>query len=117
MASVNVRQEGQIIHATYTGTMTLELVREGERQIEEIMARMRDACILYDTLAMDPPAMKLALEMKAFDTRVGPRVSRSATVVHDAMTAFTAKVAFALSRNHRVFYDDLEAAYRWLEAR
>jgi hypothetical protein len=117
MASVSVRQEGHIIHAVYTGTMTMDLVRDAERQIETLLDRVADPAVLYDTLAMDPPPMQLAMEMKAFDSRIRSRVVRSATVVRDAMTAFMAKVAFSLSREHRVFYDDLDAAYAWLKGR
>ena len=115
MPSVSVRREGEIIHAIYSGAMTMDLVQEGERQIEEILERVDEPRVLYDTLAMDPPSLKLAMEMKAFDGRIRSRVVRSATVVHDATTAFMAKVAFALAREHKVFYDDLQAAYAWLD--
>jgi hypothetical protein len=115
MAFVSVHQEGRIIHAIYSGPMTLELVREGERQIEGILEGIDKPMILYNTLAMDPPPIRLAIEMKAFDERIRPRVTRSATAVRDAATAFMAKLAFALSREHKVFYDDLRAAYDWLE--
>jgi hypothetical protein len=54
--------------------------------------------------------------MKSFDKRIRLRVARSATAVRDPATAFLAKVAFALWRNHRVFYDDLDAAYAWLRS-
>ena len=115
MPEVSVRREGQIIHAIYSGAMTMDLVRDGERQILEILERVPDPLVLYDTLAMDPPSLPLAMEMKSFDGRIRSRVVRSATVVKDATTAFMAKVAFALAREHKVFYDDLDAAYSWLE--
>lgn len=114
MASVSVRLEGKVIHAIYTGEMTMELVRDGQRRIEEMLGQVDKPFVLYDTLAMDAPPIRLAMEMKAFDHRVRTRVVRSATVVRDPGTAFMAKVAFALSREHRVFYHDLQAAYDWL---
>jgi hypothetical protein len=115
MASVRVTLEGNIIHAVYSGEMTMDLVREGERRIEALLVDA-ERMVLYDTLAMKPPTMQLALEMKAFDNRIRMKVSRSATAVRDPMTAFLSRVAFALSRNHRVFYDDLDAAYEWLRS-
>ncbi len=115
MDSIRIRLEGDVIHATYTGTMTMDLILDAERQIEAMLAGSGTK-ILYNTVAMEPPTMKLALEMKAFDSRISSRVSRSATVVRDATTAFLSKVAFALSSNHRVFYDDIDAAYTWLRS-
>lgn len=114
VASVSVRREGNIVHAIYAGAMTLDLVREGERRIEDAVSDLEDPLLLYDTLEMDPPPMKLAMEMKTFDQRLRSRVRRSATVVQDSTTAFMAKVAFLFSHNHKVFYDDLQAAYAWL---
>ena len=116
LASVRVTLEGNIIHAVYTGRMTMDLVKDGERQIEALLPVGTERMILYNTQAMDPPDMKLAMEMKAFDGRIRTRVARSATVVRDPTTAFLSKVAFVFSRNHRVFYDDLDAAYAWLRS-
>lgn len=96
--------------------MTMDLVKEGERRIESLIPTLPEPLILYDTLGMDPPTMDLALEMKKFDSRIQPRIKRSATVVPNAMTAFAAKVAFALSRDHRVFYNDRAAAIAWLQS-
>jgi hypothetical protein len=53
--------------------------------------------------------------MKAFDGRIRNKVLRSATVVRDAATAFMAKIAFVFSREHKVFYDDLDKALEWLK--
>ena len=115
MASVVVTLRGNIIEAVYSGKMTMDLVKEGEAKIEALISRTTNAAILYDTLAMRPPDMTLALEMRSFDGRVRPRVLRCATAVSDAMTAFMSKVAFALAREHRVFYGDRERAMAWLQ--
>ena len=117
MADVNIIRLGNLIHATYRGAMTMDLVRDAERQIELLLNTTPDARVLYDTLKMDPPTMELAMEMKSFNSRIQPRVVRSATVVSDAKTAFMAKVAFVLSRDHKVFYNDLDKALEWLNAK
>lgn len=114
MSSVEVNLRGNVIDAVYSGAMTMSLVKEAQAKIEAFLRVVPHPVILYDTLAMDPPPMALAMEMKAFDARVQPRILRSATVVKDAMTAFMAKIAFAFSRDHRVFYDDRDGALRWL---
>ncbi len=114
MASVNVTRDGNIIHAVYVGEMTMDLVKEGERQIEEMIGRVHDPVVLYDTRMMEPPTIRLALEMKSFDSRIASRVVRCATVVKDAATAFCAKLAFVFTREHRVFYHDIDGARAWL---
>lgn len=114
-ACVRVAIVPGIIHAVYESEMTMDVVKEGERKIEALTPSLEKPLVLYDTLSMRPPSLDLALEMKAFDGRIQPRIVRSATVVGDAMTAFAAKVAFALSRDHRVFYNDRAAAI-WLAA-
>ena len=116
MPDVSVIRTGNLIHAKYRGAMTTGLVREAEQKIETLLGVTSDARVLYDTLEMDPPTMELALEMKAFDSRIRGTVTRSATLVRDAMTAFMAKVAFVLSRDHKVFYNDLNKALEWLSA-
>ena len=114
MASVSVALEGKVIHATYVGTMTMDLVKDGERQIEAMVAQVQWPSVLYDTRAMATPTVGLALEMKNFDSRVAKKITRSATVVSDAGTAFCAKIAFVFSREHKVFYHDIESAVAWL---
>ena len=114
MASVSVTLEGKVIHATYVGTMTMDLVKDGERQIEALLAKVQLPAVLYDTRAMATPTVGLALEMKNFDSRIAKKISRSATVVNDAGTAFCAKIAFVFSPEHKVFYHDVESAMAWL---
>ena len=114
MAEVSVIRMGNLIHAKYRGAMTMALVQEGEQKIEALIDTTVSPRVLYDTLEMDPPTMDLALEMKRFDGRIRAKVVRSATVVRDAMTAFLSKIAFALSREHKVFYDDMQKAVQWL---
>lgn len=114
MASVSVALEGNVIHATYVGAMTMEIVKEGERQIEAMISRVPSPSVLYDTRGMDAPPVALALEMKNFDSRIAKKITRSATVVSNAGTAFCAKIAFVFSREHKVFYHDIESAMAWL---
>ena len=116
MNAVRVGVVGRIIHAIYEGTMTLDLVKEGEQKIEALIPTVSSPAVLYDTLAMKPPSVTLAMEMKSFDSRIASRVTRCATVVADPTTAFCAKVAFVFTREHRVFYNDRDAAIAWLNA-
>jgi len=114
--SVNVELKGNIIYATYVGEMNIELVKKAATSIEEYIKRTANSRILYNTLQMENPPMKLALEMQAFDKRIKDKVEKSATVVPTATTAFMAAIAFVLSKNHKVFYNDFEGAEKWLKS-
>lgn len=114
--SVEVELRGGIIVATYAGEMNVELVKEAAASIENYLLTTDSSKILYNTLEMASPPMKLALEMKAFDTKIKEQVTKSATVVPSATTAFMASIAFVLSKNHKVFYNDLEGAIAWLKS-
>ncbi len=114
-ASVNVELKDSIIYATYIGEMTMELVKQAAASIEDYVNKSDHCKILYNTLDMTNPPMKLALEMQSFDKRIKGKVDKSATVVPTATTAFMASIAFVLSKNHKVFHNDLEAAKEWLK--
>ncbi len=113
---VDVELKDNIIYATYVGEMNMELVKKAAASIEEYVNKITSSRILYDTLQMDNPPMKLALEMKAFDKRIKDKVEKSATVVPTATTAFMAAIAFILSKNHKVFYNNFDGAEKWLKS-
>ncbi|MBF0516203.1 MAG: STAS/SEC14 domain-containing protein [Nitrospirae bacterium] len=106
-------QDG-IITAVYTGEMDMDLVKQAAAGIENLLKESQSTRILYNTLNMETPSMKLAMEMKAFDAKIRDKIQKSATVVPGATTAFFASIAFILSKNHKVFHNDLEAALSWL---
>ncbi|KJR43700.1 hypothetical protein MCHI_000403 [Candidatus Magnetoovum chiemensis] len=114
--SINVELSDKIIIATYKGEMTIELVKKAQDEIEKYLNDGSADRILYNTIEMLSPAMKLAIDMQNFDAKIRQRVVRSATVVPGAGTAFKASIAFAKSKNHRVFHNDYESAVIWLKS-
>ncbi|KWT92842.1 STAS/SEC14 domain-containing protein [Candidatus Magnetominusculus xianensis] len=108
-------QDGIII-SVYTGEMDMEIVKQAASGIEELLTKSQSTRILYNTLNMETPSMKLAMEMKSFDAKIRDKVQKSATVVPSATTAFFASIAFILSKNHKVFHNDLDAALSWLKS-
>jgi hypothetical protein len=108
-------QDGIVI-ATYTGEMDIETVRQAAADIEALLVTSQSTKILYNTLNMASPSMKLAMEMKSFDSKIKDKVQRSATVVPGAATAFFASIAFILSKNHKVFHNDIDGALLWLKS-
>ncbi|MCG6551103.1 MAG: STAS/SEC14 domain-containing protein [Candidatus Magnetominusculus sp. LBB02] len=108
-------QDGIII-AVYTGEMSMEIVKQAAEDIEDLIIKAQSAKILYNTLEMESPSMKLAMEMKAFDAKIRDKIQKSATLVPGAATAFFASIAFILSKNHKIFHKDLDAALAWLKS-
>lgn len=114
--TVSVTRDQTVIVARYTGAMTTELVEDAQQQIRALLQGATDRRILYDTVEMEKPPMHLAMSMRRFDAEIRDRVAKSATIVSNAAIAFLAKVAFAASRNHTVFYGDTEEALAWVRS-
>ncbi len=113
--STRVTCNGYRIEAKYSGKMTSELLEDTNRQIRSYVEK---GCriILYNTLDMAKPEMKLSILMKKFDMEIGSRLSACATVTSDPTTAFMAKMAFIFTPNHKVFYNQLDEALAWLQS-
>ncbi|MCI4624449.1 MAG: STAS/SEC14 domain-containing protein [Candidatus Magnetoovum sp. WYHC-5] len=112
---VNVELIEGIIFAKYVGEMNVELIKEAQAKIERLLDESDTSKILYNTLDMSVPSMKLAIEMQSFDAKIKEKVQKSATVVPGATTAFMASISFVLSQNHKVFHNNLEGAINWLK--
>ena len=108
--------KGTVIIAHYEGEMNSELVNDSATRIEQLLDTTEANKILYDTLNMSKPPLKLALQMKSFDTRIKDKVIKSATVVPGAATALKASIAFVLSKQHKVFHNDYDGAIEWLNS-
>lgn len=110
---VNVSLNGNVIIAEYIGEMTEELLVDA---CNRIIAQIKKGgeCILYETMRMNKPNMRLAMIMKKFDSKVGSHLTASATVTSNSTTAFMSKLAFIFTPNHQVFYNNVEEAKKWL---
>jgi hypothetical protein len=114
--SVKVEVKDDIIIAHYYGAMTEAIVKEGQTLIEKHLYETNSKLILYNILEMELPATRLAFDMQEFDKLVRERVNKSATVVSGAESAFKAELSFVLSKNHQIFYNDLQKAMEWLKS-
>ena len=83
---------------------------------ERVLALARESGlrrVLYDARAMSAPEASLALKQQDLDDE-GMRLRR-AIVVPGTKIAYLARIAFGAGE-HRVFYDDIDAALAWLRA-
>lgn len=117
-----VEPVGAVIVARLRGVPTAELLRECEQRVLELARDTQQVRVLYDALELEAPDMDLVLLQQRLDTEkkasLGEASLRTAILVPNTRIAFLARIAFGHvgEANYRVFYNDLGAAMKWLEA-
>jgi hypothetical protein len=103
-----------IILARLRGTMTEAILTECQQRVLALAADTQQNKVLYDGLEMDTPSIDLTLmQQKHIEAEAGTLGLRRALVVQNSRAAYLARLAFG-SGDHRVFYNDIEGAFRWL---
>jgi hypothetical protein len=117
-----VEPVGSVIVARLRGKPTADLLRECEARVLELTRDTQHVRVLYDALELEPPEMDLVLLQKQLDSdrkdSLGAASLRTAILVPNTRIAYLSRIAFghAGEANYRVFYNDLSAALRWLDA-
>jgi hypothetical protein len=117
-----VEPVGGVIVARLRGSPTAELLRECEERVLELARDTQHVRVLYDALELVAPEMDLVLLQQRLDAEKKASLSgaslRTAILVPNTRLAFLARIAFghAGEANYRVFYNDIGAALKWLEA-
>lgn len=104
---------GGIIIARLRGSITQDLIRECQRRIVELQRDTDCTRVLYDALEMDRPPMGTVLEQQELSDVFTQAPIRVAIVVPNTGLAYLSRIAFA-ETDHRIFYNDLAAAVKWL---
>ncbi|KQW49553.1 hypothetical protein ASD88_25875 [Pelomonas sp. Root662] len=105
---------GKLVIARIRGDATEEVLRECQSRVLAIVADSRLRCVLYDLLEARALTPEVALSQIRLD-EAGPGADlRRAIVVPNSHLAYVARLAFGTS-DHRVFYSDIAAAFRWLD--
>jgi hypothetical protein len=121
-ARIWVEPVGSVIVARVRGKPTADMLRECEGRVLELTRDTRHVRVLYDALELEPPEMDLVLLQKQLNSdgrdHAAAASLRNAILVPNTKIAFLARIAFghAGEANYRVFYNDLSAALRWLDA-
>ena len=103
-----------IILARLRGALTEEILMECQQRVLRLAADTQQNKVLYDTLEMEAPSVDLTLiQQKYVEAELGSLNLRRALVVPNTRVAYLARLAFG-EGDHRVFYNDIEAAFRWL---
>jgi hypothetical protein len=111
--NVWVELNGGIIIACVRGIPTQPVLVECQ---ERILTLVRDTdCrkVLYDALELEAPQVEDVLVQQKLSDEVRALGLRVAILVPNTRIAYLSRLAFGQT-NHRVFYNDLAVAIRWL---
>lgn len=117
-----VEPVGSVIVARVRGRPTADMLRECEARVLELARDAPQVRVLYDALELEAPEMDVVLLQQQLNSdkqaSLGGTPLRTAILVPNTRIAYLARIAFghAGEANYRVFYNDLSAALRWLDA-
>jgi hypothetical protein len=117
-----VEPVGSVIVARLRGVPSAEMLRECEQRVVELARDTQHVRVLYDALELVAPEIELVLLQQRLDSEkrasLGAESLRTAILVSNTRVAYLARIAFGHigEANYRVFYNDLAAAMKWLDA-
>jgi len=110
---LTVESLGDCVMARVRGEPTIELLAECQDRVLALARSSRATRVLYDALQMKPPPVDVPWSQRRLDEGIDDVRLRRAIVVSSPKLAYLARLAFG-DGDYRVFYDDIEAAMRWL---
>lgn len=105
---------GDIIIARIRGVPTEDLVRDCQQRVLALLRDTHYRKILYDALELDSPSVDITLLQQNLSEELHRLGAKIALVAPNTRVAYLSRLAFG-SGNHRVFYNDMSAAIRWLD--
>ena len=114
-SAVTVEVVGGVIVARVRGEPTAAVVAQLQHRVLALATSSGVNDVLYDAREMTAPPVDVPLAQRALDATLHVGLRR-AVVVPDTRLAYLARLAFG-DGDYRVFYDDIEAARRWLAQR
>jgi hypothetical protein len=108
-----VESLGGYVLARLRGEPTTELLRECQERVVALARGSHATSVLYDALEMIAPPVDVPWSQRSLDEGLGEVRLRRAIVVSSPKLAYLARLAFG-DGDYRVFYDDVDAALRWL---
>jgi hypothetical protein len=109
-----VEPVGNIIIARLRGVATVEIMKNCQAQVLQLLQDTEHGKVLYDALEMESPSVDIALVQQKLEAELGSVQLRRAIVVPSSRIAYLARLAFG-EGDYRVFYNDMTAAIKWLE--
>lgn len=114
-AEASVVAEGDVVVVRLCGRPDAAILASVQQQTIEQARAAATRLVLYDARALTPPDTELVLMQRAMDDQLAALGLRRAIVAPNTRIAYLSRLAFGEGES-QVFYDDVEAALRWLRA-
>lgn len=103
-----------IIMARVRGVLTEAILMECQQRVLTLAMDTQQDKVLYDALEMEAPSIDLIImQQQQIESELRSLRLRRAVVVPNTRVAYLTRLAFG-EGEHRVFYSDMESAFRWL---
>ena len=111
-----VEPVGNMILARIRGVPTEALLRECQARVLNLVRDTGQGRALYDALELELPTVDPALIQQKLESEMDRSLHlRRAIVVTHSRAAYLSRLAFG-EGDYRIFYNDISAAIRWLDA-
>lgn len=114
-AEASVVAEGDVVVVRLCGRPDAAVLASVQQQTIEQARAAGTRLVLYDARSLTPPDTELVLMQRAMDDQLVALGLRRAIVAPNTRIAYLSRLAFGEGES-QVFYDDVEAALRWLRA-
>lgn len=115
MQQLWIESVGAIIVARMRGELSESLMVEAHQRVLSIATETGQTKVIYDALELDAPSIDLVvMQQELLESELASMTLRRALVVPNTRLAYLARLAFG-EGEHRVFYNDLAAAFNWLQ--
>lgn len=114
-AEASVEIEGDVVVVRLRGRPDAGVLASLQQQTMDQARAAGTRRILYDARALTPPDTELVLMQRALDDQLAALGLRRAIVAPNTRIAYLSRLAFGEGES-QVFYDDVDAALRWLRA-
>lgn len=115
MQQLWIESVGGIIVARMRGELSDAMMVETHQRVLSLATQTGQTRIIYDALELLAPSIDLVVrQQELVESELASMTLRRALVVPNTRLAYLARLAFG-DGEHRVFYNDLAAAFSWLQ--
>lgn len=115
----DVELKGDLLVFTWEGDLNKELADAQMGKAEKLMANApKNLRVFYDSRKIGKVGMEDAMYYREWISKqIAPKVVKGVAVTRDSFVAFLAKIAFALSANHKAYFpDQYDEAMKWVNS-
>lgn len=112
--SIEISVVRNVVVARVIGRLTAKVVQERHDQIVNAVRENGCRGVLFDALASDIPSVAAEEKQRGLNDELGLLNLRIAVVIRNHRMAYLADLVFP-DDGHKVFYDDVGSALKWLE--